>query len=701
LFARPPAQKAISQRGYFVTYKGIAVFTMLMILVSACFVHSATIQLPQTGQTKCYNWQSPWQEIPCAGEGQDGTYQKGVPWPSSRFTTIHCSATGPCPHQAFDCDADPATDIIKDNLTGLVWSTEAGATQRTWHQALSDAADLELCGKKDWRLPNVNELQSLFNEGVDRNDWWLQDQGFAFIPFGDYHTSTPYAPMPAQIWYVDIGYRYTGSQLRTGSMWVLPVRGPDTLGPAPVWKTGQTLCYDDSGNPIVCTGTGQDGNYQAGVAWPSSRFSVGTGSEAGCVTDNLTRLMWAKTPDNTQRDWHTGLTNANTLSLCGYDDWRVPNIIEQRSLVNYQEVVPGDWLNSNGFVNAPVGRLWTSTTFDLADVPNSNYAAYTDISDGTVINNMPKTTSTLYVWAVRSTMGDIRIIKTGSGSGTVASNPKGISCGTDCAEAYKIGATVTLTAAAKPGSSFTGWSGGGCAGSGTCTVTLSEDNSITATFTAIPTLTVSPRSLNFGAMKKDGTSQVKVVTIKNTGTAGSVLTFPSPPDTTGANAAEFSIDTTSCTNPLGKNESCTISLTYNPVSWNSPKSAMLNIYSDAPKNGTISAKLAGTSGPPNIAISPATLGFGSIGINPAVPPVKIITISNSGISDLTFDSPTPGDNSFTVAPYVCPSIPKGKTCKISISFDPASAGVKDCDLTITSIDPAKGTKTVKLKGTGK
>jgi hypothetical protein len=71
-----------------------------------------------------------------------------------------------------------------------------------------------------------------------------------------------------------------------------------------------------------------------------------------------------------------------------------------------------------------------------------------------------------------------------SGPGTVASAPSGISCGSDCSEAYVSGTTVTLTATPnKNGASFTGWSGGGCSGtSPTCTVSMTADRSVSAAF---------------------------------------------------------------------------------------------------------------------------------------------------------------------------------------------------------------------------
>jgi hypothetical protein len=74
----------------------------------------------------------------------------------------------------------------------------------------------------------------------------------------------------------------------------------------------------------------------------------------------------------------------------------------------------------------------------------------------------------------------LSVSKNGSGAGTVSS-PPGINCGPDCSESYTQGTQVTLTASAAAGSTFTGWSGGGC-GIGTCTVTMNAATTVTATF---------------------------------------------------------------------------------------------------------------------------------------------------------------------------------------------------------------------------
>jgi hypothetical protein len=76
----------------------------------------------------------------------------------------------------------------------------------------------------------------------------------------------------------------------------------------------------------------------------------------------------------------------------------------------------------------------------------------------------------------------LTVSKTGSGTGRVTSDVGGIDCGSTCSATVPAGTVVTLTATPGVRSSFGGWSGAGCSGTGTCAVTMTAAKTVTATF---------------------------------------------------------------------------------------------------------------------------------------------------------------------------------------------------------------------------
>jgi hypothetical protein len=117
--------------------------------------------------------------------------------------------------------------------------------------------------------------------------------------------------------------------------------------------------------------------------------------------------------------------------------------------------------------------------------------------------------------------GQYTLSVTTSGSGTVTGT--GISCGSDCSEALNSGTSVTLSASAASGSTFTGWSGG-CSGTGTCSITLNANTTVTATFNT-QTQTTGPKTYN---VKQDGTGDFNTIqACANVAVAGSTcLVYP-------------------------------------------------------------------------------------------------------------------------------------------------------------------------------
>ncbi len=78
----------------------------------------------------------------------------------------------------------------------------------------------------------------------------------------------------------------------------------------------------------------------------------------------------------------------------------------------------------------------------------------------------------------------LAVAKAGSGTGTVTSSPAGINCGATCSAPFAAATVVSLSAAGDSGSTFAGWSGGGCSGTGACSVTLNAATTVTATFSS-------------------------------------------------------------------------------------------------------------------------------------------------------------------------------------------------------------------------
>jgi hypothetical protein len=109
-----------------------------------------------------------------------------------------------------------------------------------------------------------------------------------------------------------------------------------------------------------------------------------------------------------------------------------------------------------------------------------------------------------------------------SGSGTVTSNPAGISCANDCTEAYAEGTAVVLTANPGNGQRLTSW-GGSCSGSAsTCTVSMAAARSVQATFGARYVLTVTPSVPNSAITVSPGPSGSSVIC---TFTSGCTYTY--------------------------------------------------------------------------------------------------------------------------------------------------------------------------------
>jgi hypothetical protein len=185
----------------------------------------------KTGQIDCYN--SSGFAILCPGTGQDGEYQKGCspavsPAGGHNFgnydrTSLPCSSAG---------FTDNGNGTVTDNLTGLIWLKNANCYGLATHsQALTFCNTLFdlYCGlsdgsrQGDWRLPNINELRSLFDHGLA--GYLPAGHPFTGVMYSIYWSSTTLATEHREAWAVLLNIGYVGGGGKeVNSVYVWPVR---------------------------------------------------------------------------------------------------------------------------------------------------------------------------------------------------------------------------------------------------------------------------------------------------------------------------------------------------------------------------------------------------------------------------------------------------------------------------------------------
>ncbi len=212
-----------------------------------------------------------------------------------------------------------------------------------------------------------------------------------------------------------------------------------------------------------------------------------------------------------------------------------------------------------------------------------------------------------------------------------------------------------------------------------------------------PTIKVSPRSVNLGTVRNGELSSSKTLTISNAAKSGGFSLNVGAMNITGTDAADFSVQN-NCASPLANAGSCAAAVAIEPSTFGK-KSATLTIPSDDPKNPAVSVKLAATVAPSVISVSPSSLNFGKVQTGVASSP-KTVTIKNTGLSDLKFNSFSKSDDSFNITENKCVApLIKNASCTISLTFSPTSVGAKSGTLNISSNAQKKPLVSVKLIGT--
>ncbi|WP_040335133.1 Lcl domain-containing protein [Candidatus Magnetobacterium casense] len=485
-------------------------YLLLVILTAAWLIlpclagaaHAGTVNLPQTGQTTTY------------AAGDDGALQKGVAWPNPRFT-------------------DNRDQTMTDNLTGLVWAKDAGTPtvgncaggSMDWQAALDYVACLNAAnylGYSDWRLPNVNELESVINAGEAYVAKWLNAQGFINLQSNVYWSSTSYSGNTSFAWRVHMDDGGVSAYGKSYDYCVWPVRSGQSgpFGNSAIWSTGQTKSY----------AAGDDGALQKGVVWPSPRF---TDNGDQTVTDNLTGLMWTKNANlpGTTKTLQEAIDYVASMNsgagTYGFTDWRLPNRKDLRSLSDYGNYAPPlprghpSIPSGHPFTNVQYG-YWSSTSY----APNTSRAWRLWMSVGDVVTGGRSDYDC--VWPVRSGLfwydgNTLAISLLGTGGGTVTASAGTITWnGNTGTASYTPDTTVTLTAQPDMTSTLGKWSGCNDVSSGQCTIKMTGNRTLTVTFDTINGYPMTVTKTGFG----DGTIATSEGTLTWNGNTGTALYKP-------------------------------------------------------------------------------------------------------------------------------------------------------------------------------
>jgi len=247
---------------------------------------------------------------------------------------------------------DNNNGTITDLYTGLMWikdgngSVSNNGTTSTWDETVSFINNLNstttggFAGYNDWRLPNFKELASIID--YSKNSLVIDENYFPNTKSAKYWTSNkisldvqaytggnPYRIYSVDfddgyITYHDWGGGYTGSKPETPYYYVRLVRDLSTTSPSILSSTGL------QGDPSTACNSGCTNN----------------GNET--ITDNCTNLMWIEGGTKTligksnTISWKNAFNLCNNLITAGYNDWRLPNIME---IINASNKIGSDILS--------------------------------------------------------------------------------------------------------------------------------------------------------------------------------------------------------------------------------------------------------------------------------------------------------------------------------------------------------------------
>jgi Protein of unknown function (DUF1566)/Arylsulfotransferase (ASST) len=273
-----------------------------------------------TGQSLCY----------------DATFQIPPPEPGEPFYGQDAQFSGNQP--SYTVSADGLT--VHDNVTGLTWMRDADldgdgdidAGDKLSYSAARQYADTlnaeNFGGFSDWRVPTIKELYSLIDfRGTDPPPEGTRTEGL--IPFIDTDIfGFAYGDTSA-------GERIIDSQWVTSTLYVSTVMDGQEAMFGVNFADGRIKGY-----PVGITRRGFEKTYYVRLCRGNRHYGINafTDNADGTITDRATGLMWSRDDSGYGMDWQDALAwiqEKNAENYLGHNDWRLPNVKELQSIVDY------------------------------------------------------------------------------------------------------------------------------------------------------------------------------------------------------------------------------------------------------------------------------------------------------------------------------------------------------------------------------
>jgi hypothetical protein len=225
--------------------------------------------------------------------------------------------------------------------------------------------------------------------------------------------------------------------------------------------------------------------------------------------------------------------------------------------------------------NTLASSLWNGVTCSPT-TPCCDDSGDSDYDKG-LCNIYTTTGSISGPWAGLEEYKTLTVDKTGSGTGVVTNTLATINCVSTCQETFLRGTTIKLKAKADANSVFRGWSGD-CTGTAkTCSLVMSDDHTVTATFVSDPTIKVTPSRKNYGRVRITRT-RTAIFTIRNKITNGKKDLIIGA--ITADNAAFVLVDDSCSGTTVPPQRSCRFKVRFVPVT--GPQTATIEIPSNDP-----------------------------------------------------------------------------------------------------------------------